>query len=442
MERADEGEYDHDEECEGDKKFTPYKRGKLRKAYRKGRGKAKKILGECGTRRRGKYGRRGYGYKGGYSKDKIDFDYEKARRSSSGARDTDYTRRMSSRSGARKNVYTMQHRPRYDMRGWDVGCEGPKPEYYPAPINHYKRDAKDEAYINRNRDARRKAIDLDEVNRCLRNERARRNMINAQAAVARRNENAKETKRYLNKNDKVNLKNFNREAFDANVCNSGKKANKFSANLANKRSGLRHHSIDAKNSQNLMNIKDRCKEGLCMNEMDNDNLRSDEKIIEEFDKLEHYKKVNECNRSAEKNNNCKVKKRNDIDKNAKQCSKQDENGNRRKGVHDYRNTNKRNAFDYKNHMNKQNNRKIFEDQKECLKDNKYLKACADNKSNENTCNDANSCEMDRQDYDNLLANCDDKRMRNRDYGYNDSVCALRDENLCNDEEGRNSPCEY
>ena len=212
-------------------------------------------------------------------------------------------------------------------------------------------------------------------------------------------------------------------------------ANKFNANLANTRKQHRQSSLDAKQSHNLMNIKDRCKEGLCMNELDNDNLRSDEKVIEEFDKLEHYKKVNECNRSAEKNNNCKVKKRNDIDKNAKQCSRQAEKGNKRRNQHDLRNTNNRNAFGYNDYLNKQANRKVFEDQSQIYKDNKYLKACDDSASNENNCVDANSCKLDKQDYENLLANCNDKRMRNRNQGYDDRGCALRDDKLCNDEVG-------
>lgn len=426
--------YDHFDKCDDDyagyRNLKPYKRGKLRRAYRKG--KARKIINECRRRR----------YRRGASKDKIDFDnggkYFGKRRSIS--RD-DYTRRIRSRSGPRRNVYVMQHRPRYDIRGWDVGCE-PRVQHYPIGVNHYNRRAADQAYINRNRDARRKAVNLDDVNRMLKNERARRNMINAAAQNSRNNQNAKESKKYLNKNNKINKQNYNREACAADLAESGKNANKFNANLSNNRAQQRHHSLDAKHTHNLMNIKDRSKEGLCMNEIDNDNLRSDQKVIEEFDKLEHYKKVDERNRSAEKNNNCNVKKRNDIDKNAKQCSRHAAKGKRRRGAHAYRNNNRRNAFDYNQYANKQANKKIFTDQDSCYRDNKYLKACADARSNQNNCQDANSCEMDKQDYDNLLAKCNDRRMRNRNYGYNDRVCALRDQNLCNDEYANDAPCDY
>jgi hypothetical protein len=420
---ASDNHYNKDSACDY-KNLKPYKREKLRRAYRKGKGKAKRALMGCG---RGKYGK----YRD-YSRGKKSNCDRRARRSMS----RDY--RRTSRSRPSRNVYTMQHGPSYDMRGWDVGCETPQ-VYHPKPIDHYNRRATDQAYVNRNRDATRKQVNMDDVNRLQRQERCRRNQINTAAMNSRNNQNAKETKKYANRNNNKKKQSMNNEIFQAEMANRGKNANKFNSNLSNKRNSARQNSLDAKHSQNLMNIKDRCKEGLCMNEMDNDNLRADEKIIEEFDKLEHYKKINECNRSAEKNNNCLVKKRNDIHKKAKQCSRNAAKANRRRGANAYADSNQRDKFDYNDYMSKQANKKRFNDQNECLKNNKYLKACSDNASNDNACQDANTCNKDQQYYDNSLAKCNDRRYKNKDNTCNDRVCALKDQNMCTDE--FDSPCD-
>lgn len=416
-------------DCEGDRlayrKFRPYKRGKLRKAY-KGRCKAKKILSG---------------------------DYDIGRGRSISRDDCLRTlKRARSRSDLRKDKYFTRHRPRahhrprpiprprYDIRGWDVGCNPPRK--YPLPIDHYRRRANDQNYISRNRDGRRRRANCDLINRQLAEQRARQNAVKIAAYNNKDKRNARATKRYNAKANKKNVQNYNKKACEANVLDKGKNANKFNANCLNKGSHRRQHSLDVKNAQKLMNIRDKCKEGLCMNEMDNDNLRSDEKIIEEFDKLEHYKKVNECNRSAEKNNNCNVKKRNDIDKNANQCSRHAAKGRRNMGAKNYGNNKARNTFDYNDYLAKQANKKIFMDNNRCLKDDNYLKACADDRSNDYTCRDNNSCALDQKNYNSLLGRVNDRRLNNRDYGYNDNVCGLRNERVCNDEIGNNGPCDY
>jgi hypothetical protein len=450
----DDVEVEVEGEDRGYENFRPYKREKVLRAGRRGvggriRGQGKKYLLECDSgkcKRKNRGQGKALGYRG-YSKqrDDVDVDYGygasalKGRRSIS--RGSDYIRRNRSRSGADRNVFTVQHKPYYDIRGWDVGCEPPVKEYVPKPADLYKRRANDQAYINRDRNDRRQIVNKDDVNRFIRNERGRRNKVIASNLDNRNNKNAKETLRYLNKNNKKEIKDYNKEACSADVCDSVKNANSFKANLNDKKTGLRHRSLDAKNSQNLMNIKDRCKEGLCLKEMDNDNLRSDEKVIEEFDKLEHYKKVNECNRSAEKNNNCNVNKRNDVDKNAATVNKNIENGQRDKRTHAKENINGRNAFDYNNAINSQKNSKVFKDGKECFTDDKVTDSCADNRSNDNTCQDSNSCELDKQDYDNLVGRQEDKRARCRDDNSNERVCALDDQDVCNDElENRNDTC--
>ena len=438
---------DCEAEVRGYDNFRPYKRGKALRAGRRGyiggktRGQAKKYLLECdsGKCKRKVYGQpNALGYRG-YSKQRgdgeRDYEYDAGtvigRRSVS--RGSDYIRRNRSRSGADRNVFTVQHKPYYDIRGWDVGCEPPVKEYVPRPVDLYKRRVNDQAYLNRDRNARRQDANLDEVNRCIRNERARRNKINANAKDVRNNKNAKATFRYLDKNNKKNVSELNKESCDANVCDSAKNANKFKANLNNLSKQNRHHSLDHKKNENLTDIRDRCKDNLLLNEMDNDNLRSDEKVIEEFDKLEHYKKVNECNRSAEKNNNCNVKKRNDVDKNAAVCNKNIEKERRDKRDHRNQDINARAAIDYNDAINRQKNSKVFKDQRDCKKDDRVNNYCSDDRSNDNTCTDTKSCEADKVDYDNLLARQEDKRIRKRDCADNDRVCALNDQDVCNDE---------
>jgi hypothetical protein len=431
---ASEGHYGRDrgfegfgregrEEGYGLQNLKAYQRGGYNRGEDLNRYEGENILecksGKCG--KRGKYGKYGKGY------NKNEF-FE---RSSS---------RRKSRSGSGRKVFTMQHKPRYNIKGWDVGCEYPQ-ERIITPANRYRRNANDQGYLNRHRDTRRNAANLDQLNRYLRAEKARKNQINAAAAISKRNENAKQIKKYADRNNKINKANQNIENCNAALADSGKNANKFDANLINKKNRMRHHSTEAKHSNNLMKIKDRCKEGLCMNELDNDNLRSDEKVIEEFDKLEHYKKINECNKSAEKNNRCNVKKRNDIDKNAKQCKRQGERGNRGKGNFVYANANKRNAFDYNDYSTKQKNEKKFNDNAECLKDDKYTNACTDNASNQNSCEDSNSCKNYKCDYDNVLGKEEANKIRKRDYCNDDNLCALRDQNICNDDLS-GSPCEY
>lgn len=423
--------------------FAPYERegGKMRlgrsDSFRRGEGEGilKCKAGKWGKGKYGKYAKSKYGKYGKYGRYGKYGKLSSKERSFSGEGLARAGSRRRSRS--QKNVFTMSHKPRYDMRGWDVGCENPKIDII-QPIHRYDRNARDQGYLNHRRNAERKATNLDRINRNLMLEKARRNQIQAAAQNSRNNQNAKATKKYLNKNNKININHANVENCSAAMADNGKNANKFNANLANKKNLMRRHSLDAKHSHNLMNIKDRCKEGLCMNEMDNDNLRADEKVIEEFDKLEHYKKVNECNRSAEKNNNCLVKKRNDVNKNAKQMNKAGQKGKRRHGIQEYSDSNKRDAFDYNDYDIRQKNEKKFNDRKECLKDDTLTKACSDDASNENSCEDANSCCKNQMDYINGVAKQNGIGYKRRGYDYDDNVCALNDQNLCNDEIG--SPC--
>lgn len=155
------------------------------------------------------------------------------------------------------------------------------------------------------------------------------------------------------------------------------------------------HAKEMKKVHDIMNIANKKNEALLMNEKNKDNLHSSDKVIEEFDKLEHFKKVQEKCRSASKARKAHVKKQDCLDKEQKHHAGE-------------KNFEKRFNKKLKTNKNKSSNDFDYCDQDKQNRNSKYLK---DNNEFDKACQKERELSKskcyDKSDFDNSRKNLDE-----------------------------------
>ncbi len=237
-----------------------------------------------------------------------------------------------------------------------------------------------------------------------------------------------ESSNYLKDQNKESLKNTKERS-----C-SRQNARKFKQTQADKickqknKDAERCNENESKNSHNFVDLNHKKNEGLCMKEKDKDNLHSNDRCIEEFDKLEHFKKIEERCRSASKAKHSRVKKNECCDKNQKanngESNKECRTNNKKK-------TNLNNeCSDFKNKEKESSNR-----------DSKYYK---DDYENNNSCDKEREFEAKK-----AKETCSDDSLKNShgvcnsfDLNKNKVQCDKNGKELyCNDDESGLKACQ-
>ena len=214
-----------------------------------------------------------------------------------------------------------------------------------------------------------------------------------------------------------------------------KKANKLQRSKKNNKENERQHSLEAKNSHNLMNINHKSNEELMLKDQEKDNLNSNDKIIEEFDKLEHFKKVEERCRSASKGKFARVKKNNDMDK----CQAQ-KSGNKTKesrGRKKLRSNLDKNCDSFNNCESNKENRdsKYLKDENECSAEKLRERSMSNN--SEKSCFENNHDKLSKNKHNklNLMKKTDKECKDAKDVCLNDDEnCYKRSKSACSENE--------
>jgi len=191
---------------------------------------------------------------------------------------------------------------------------------------------------------------------------------------------------------------------DCNDCNidSGKDFNKRKCSSADKANCDNDHHYFIKKSHSKLNCRNGKKEKLCMNTNNLDKNCSDGKLLEEFDKLEHFKKCAKGHKENLTGNDCTVKKSNNVhnckDTHSLACHKNKKN----KASKDRASADSKESCDYHEHDRRNKNSRNNKIGKECKLENDLTKAGKYDSEKDTECNRENSKGIACEKKDRLL----------------------------------------
>lgn len=205
--------------------------------------------------------------------------------------------------------------------------------------------------------------------------------------------------RYLDRGHLAHKKLYDENNCKDRFCDAGKVFNKNNCDSAYNNKCNRNHNYLAQRSHQRLNTKCGKHEACCMNTNNLNKCCSDGNLMEEFDKLEHFKKCANGHKSNFNGKDCSVKKRHNVhsckDRHSLACNK---NGGHNLSKHNSHRDAKGNTC-YKD-WNRQNANAQFNKRgRECKAANKITNACKhDNKiAKEHKRANSNSCAVAHKD---------------------------------------------
>ena len=225
-----------------------------------------------------------------------------------------------------------------------------------------------EKQYNKSQDKKVNQLCLEDLLKLYKLKKEKANAENCQNASIDKNSYKNNLSKYL-KDDSAQAQACNKEReLSCEKKDNFKKMNRNSETDKKDKTKARRHSLECKKSHNLMNINHKKNDNLLMKENNKDNLHSNDKVVEEFDKLEHFKKVCERCRSASKERDANVNKNECLDKQQKQHNGQQTKEKRSKNNLRSNKDSASNDFDYcdQDQLDKKRNYKK-DNQAECYK---------------------------------------------------------------------------
>ncbi len=305
-----------------------------------------------------------------------------------------------------KQPILITHRPVYGNKQ----CYKPIcPTGRKVCVNNMRRENSCEDCYNKDYDKKEEKLSLNELSKLLKLKKDNHCKYNNQQKCANKYRKQNSMSKYLNKKDSNYVKDncercsSNEKKKNYKYTNSGK-LNKQKNNHAQN-----SHQNEMKKSHNIINLNHKANEKLCMKEKDKDNLHCNDKIIEEFDKLEHYKHVEENCRSASKARHANVNKNECLDKEQRQ-----KNGEYNKELRcNHKSKNNLNKccdnFDHKEKSDHKRSNRFLKDENELdcnrEKEKEFVANCCKEKENANS-NDLHKSKDDCCDYLNCLSKKD------------------------------------
>ena len=204
--------------------------------------------------------------------------------------------------------------------------------------------------------------DLMKLYKVNKNSKSNKSVKRSSASKCKKSNSVSKYLKDTNKNSAK--KNSERSCSNENIKNF-KAANSAKDSKKKCKNNEKSHENEMKKCHNIVNMNVKKNEALLMKEKDKDNLHSSDKIIEEFDKLEHFKKVEERCRSASKARHANVKKNDCVDKAQKQHNGASTQENRMNNKSRFNKDKECSAFDMKDTNKENRNSKFLKDNKEC-----------------------------------------------------------------------------
>ncbi len=328
--------------------------------------------------------------------------------------------RSRSKSFCGDNKYYIQHQPKYIYRNKYI----PKNKLH--KYNKFNRNiskCKDSVdNYKKDYDTNIKKVSLDDLQKLLKLNKNSKDNLNVQKKSASKFRKNQQISKFLKDAECKNVKNNNERKASCDYKNAFKNTKKRAHNKTKQNDKERQHSLEAKKCHNVVNLNHKANEALLMKEQDKDNLHSNDRVVEEFDKLEHFRKVEERCRNASKSRAARVKKHQDLDKcqAQKQAQKHKERRNKDKRCFNLKKNN--DCFYNLDKDNCNRNSNYLKDENECKAD-KLRERSFSYKSAKSTCSadEKNICQ-DKKDTLDLV------NKKNKKYNDKKKICIDDDEN--------------